>query len=104
MAKERGAKIVAITNSHISPVVPLADLLFLLPLGMSSYVDAYAAPLVFINALITELSERDPAKTRAALAQYDDYLSKLDHLEVSRVQAKTPATWPAEQGPAIRQP
>jgi DNA-binding MurR/RpiR family transcriptional regulator len=78
LAAARGARIVAITNSHISPVVPLADLVFLLPVGIPSFVDAYAAPIVFINALVTEFSERIPEQAQAALGDYDRYASRLD--------------------------
>ncbi|MBW1982597.1 MAG: MurR/RpiR family transcriptional regulator [Deltaproteobacteria bacterium] len=46
LAASRGARIVAITNSHISPIVPLADLVFFLPVGIPSFVDAYASPIV----------------------------------------------------------
>lgn len=78
MSAERGARLVAITNSHISPVVPLATLSFFLPVGIPSFVDAYAAPIVFINALVTELSERDPEKTQKALGHFDEYASRMD--------------------------
>lgn len=70
---EKGTRIVAITDSHISPIVPLANLYFSLPIGIPSFVDAYAGPIVFINALVTELSERDPEKAQQILGQYDEY-------------------------------
>ncbi len=88
LAAEKGARIVAITNSHISPVVPRASLSFTLPVGMPSFLDTYAAPIVFINTLVTELSERDPENTQQALEQYDEYASQMDIFHVSRPQGK----------------
>jgi DNA-binding MurR/RpiR family transcriptional regulator len=70
---EKGARIVAITDSHISPIVPLANLYFAVPVGIPSFVDAYAGPIVFFNALVTELSERDPGSAQQILGQYDEY-------------------------------
>ncbi len=76
LAVQRGAKIVAITNSPVSPVVPLASMTFLIPIGIVSFVDAYAAPIAFINALVTELSERNPEATQQSLNQFDEYVSQ----------------------------
>jgi DNA-binding MurR/RpiR family transcriptional regulator len=73
---QRGAKIVAITNSPVSPVVPLAAMTFLIPIGIVSFVDAYAAPMAFLNALVTELSERNPDATQQSLNQFDEYVSR----------------------------
>ncbi len=76
LAAQRGAQLVAITNSPISPVVPLATITFLVPVGIVSFVDAYAAPIAFINALVTELSERNPKATQRSLNIFDEYVSQ----------------------------
>jgi DNA-binding MurR/RpiR family transcriptional regulator len=73
LALQKRAKIIAITNSPISPVVPLAMLSFFVPVGIVSFVDAYAAPMVLINALTAELSERNPERTHQALKEFDEY-------------------------------
>ncbi len=75
---EKGTRIVAITDSHISPIVPMANLYFALPIGIPSFVDAYAGPIVFINALVTELSERDPERAQQILGQYDEYALEVN--------------------------
>jgi DNA-binding MurR/RpiR family transcriptional regulator len=75
---EKGTRIVAITDSHISPILPLANLYFALPVGIPSFVDPYAGPTVFINALVTELSERDPKRAQEILGQYDEYASEVN--------------------------
>jgi len=75
-AAQKGAKIIAITNSPVSPVVPLATLTFLIPIGIVSFVDAYAAPMAFLNALVTEFSERNPDATQQSLNLFDEYVSQ----------------------------
>lgn len=57
-ALKSGAKTIAITDSHLSPISHLGDVAFHIYLGMPSYVDAYAAPLTFINAICTEIAEK----------------------------------------------
>jgi len=74
LAAQKKAKIVAITNSPISPVVPLATITFLIPIGIVSFVDAYAAPIAFLNALVTEWSERNPDATQQSLNLFDEYV------------------------------
>jgi DNA-binding MurR/RpiR family transcriptional regulator len=76
LAAQKGAKIVALTNSPVSPVVPLATMTFLIPIGIVSFVDAYAAPIAFINALVTEWSERNPEASQQSLNLFDDYVSR----------------------------
>ncbi len=75
-ARQKGARIVGITNSPVSPVVPLASMTFLIPIGIVSFVDAYAAPIAFINALVTEFSESDPNVTQQSLNLFDQYVSR----------------------------
>ena len=76
LATQRGAQLIAITNSPVSPVVPLATITFLIPVGIVSFVDAYAAPIAFINALVTGLSERSPKATQRSLNVFDEYVSR----------------------------
>ena len=60
-ASKRGAKVVAITDSTLSPLARPADYLLLARSDMASFVDAIAAPLSLINALIvtTALRKKD---------------------------------------------
>jgi DNA-binding MurR/RpiR family transcriptional regulator len=86
LAVQKGAKIVVITNSFISPLVPFADLIFVIPIGISSFCDAFAAPITFINALVTEFSERNRDITERGLKQFDEYASKQNIFLKSGVQ------------------
>jgi len=78
LAAARGARLIALTDSHLSPISRLAELTFFVEIGPPSFVDAYAAPLVFINALVTELAERDPARAQKSLSQYDQFALEAD--------------------------
>lgn len=60
-ASKRGAKVVAITDSTLSPLAQPANYLLLARSDMASFVDAIVAPLSLINALIvtTALRKKD---------------------------------------------
>ncbi|MGL5150096.1 MAG: MurR/RpiR family transcriptional regulator [Clostridium sp.] len=51
-AKNRGAKVVAITDSFLSPLASKADNTLIAQSNMASFVDSLVAPLSVINALI----------------------------------------------------
>ncbi|MGD8562362.1 MAG: MurR/RpiR family transcriptional regulator [Desulfarculaceae bacterium] len=76
--KRMGAKIVAITDAHYSPVVPLADIVFYVPIGGPALIDAYAAPVAFIRALVSELSGLNPKSTERALRRFEKFATDLD--------------------------
>ena len=52
LAYERGAEVVAITDSQRSPLFPLATAALLVGCAALSFVDSMAAPLSLLNALI----------------------------------------------------
>jgi len=73
-ARKRGAKIISITDCHLSPISNFGDVTFHIHVGIPSYVDAYAAPITFINALCAEIAERMSDKAVASLNNYDRYV------------------------------
>ena len=78
-AKDRGASVLAMTDSDTSPIAVRADICLLARSDMVSFVDSLVAPLSLINALIVAVSERKPgvADTFAELEtvwnEYDVY-------------------------------
>ncbi len=54
-SKDRGACVVALTDSQLSPLARVADHVLLARSDMASFVDSLAAPLSVINALIVAL-------------------------------------------------
>ncbi len=57
-AKKRGAKVVAITDSDASPLVPCADYSLFAKSDMASFVDSLVVPLSVINALIVAIGRK----------------------------------------------
>ena len=64
-AESKGAKVIAITDSHASPIATLADRQLLAKSDMASFVDSLVAPLSIINAIIVAVAR----KNHDALAQ-----------------------------------
>ena len=60
-ARDRGAKVIALTDSQLSPLARVADHLLLARSDMASFVDSLVAPLSVVNALIVAvgMSRRD---------------------------------------------
>lgn len=77
LCKEKGCKIVSITNGNNSPVVHLSNLMFIIPINMTSVVDSFAAPMTFIHALIAEYSMRFPEETKEYLNSFEQYTKSI---------------------------
>ena len=60
-ARDRGARVIALTDSQLSPLARVADHVLLARSDMASFVDSLVAPLSVINALIVAvgMSRRD---------------------------------------------
>lgn len=71
MAREKGATVIAITDSMLSPLAREANHLLIAKSDMASFVDSLVAPLSLINALIVDIS----------LRKKEDITSFLDELE-----------------------
>ncbi len=81
-AKANGAKVIAVTDSPLSPLVQYADNVLMARSDMASFVDSLVAPLSLINALIVAVSMR--ARDRVA-----DTFNKLETIwEEYRVYSK----------------
>ena len=76
-AHDRGADVVAVTDSAISPLYPLASAVLLARSDMISFVDSLVAPLSLVNALIVAVSRQrseELAGTFGKLEQiWDEY-------------------------------
>ena len=58
IARENGAKVIAVTDGAMSPLSAAADVCLFAHTDMASFVDSLAAPLSLLNALIVALSLR----------------------------------------------
>lgn len=57
-AKDRGTKVIAITDNLFSPLIPYANISLTAPSEMPSFIDSFVAPLALINALITAVGRK----------------------------------------------
>ena len=60
-AKDRGATIIAITDSEMSPVYQMSSASILVRNEMISFVDSLAAPMSMLNALILAAAHKQEA-------------------------------------------
>ena len=76
-ARSRGATIISITDSTISPIAPYATHLLLAQSSMVSFVDSLVAPLSLVNALVAacakERQEEVHEKLEALEKIWDEY-------------------------------
>lgn len=66
-AKDRGAKVIAITDSKVSPLTKIADVALLAKSDMASFVDSLVAPLSLVNALIVAVSREKSVELETSL-------------------------------------
>jgi len=76
-ARDRGATVIAITDSEFSPIAAKANITLTAKSDMVSFVDSLIAPLSLVNALIVAVSQKrnqDVADTFKHLEQiWDEY-------------------------------
>lgn len=58
IAKNAGANVIAITDSEVSPIVPIADRILYVKSAMMSFVDSLVAPLSVMNTLIVSVGRK----------------------------------------------
>lgn len=71
-AQRRGAKVVAITDSLLSPLASKADFTLIAQSNMASFVDSLVAPLSLINALIIAVGLREKEKISSTFAELEN--------------------------------
>ena len=71
-AKSRGADVVAITDSLLSPLATKADYTLIAQSNMASFVDSLVAPLSVINALIIAVGMREKCNVGATFNSLED--------------------------------
>ena len=75
-AHDRGADVIAITDSTVSPLYTPATAALLVRSDMISFVDSMAAPLSLLNALITELGHRRKEDVDGVFAEMEQVWKK----------------------------
>ena len=71
-ASERGARIIAITDSVKSPIVSYAESSLIAGCDIGNFVDSLVAPLSLINALIVAIVMRNKEKATQAFESLEN--------------------------------
>lgn len=71
-ARSRNAKVIAITDSQLSPISDYADHLLLAHSDLATVMDSLVAPLAVINALIVAISLKKMDENRESLSALED--------------------------------
>lgn len=77
-AKQRNAKVVAITDSNVSPLATVADYTLIAQSNMASFVDSLVAPLSVINALIVAVGVREKDKITSTFYELEELWKNYD--------------------------
>ena len=75
-AFERGARVVAVTDSVSSPIVKYAESSLIAECDIGNFVDSLVAPLSIINALIAAIVKRNKDKAISAFESLEDIWDK----------------------------
>lgn len=71
MAREEGAKVIALTDSELSPFAKLADLSLYAANKSTGFLDSYTASLSVVNALINEISYLDKDRVKSNIEKME---------------------------------
>lgn len=77
-AKERGADVIALTDSNVAPIAAYADHLLLAQSDMASFVDSLVAPLSIINAILVAVVMKKQEETDIRLRQLEKIWKEYD--------------------------
>ncbi|MGN1410630.1 MAG: MurR/RpiR family transcriptional regulator [Eubacteriales bacterium] len=70
-ASKSGAKVVAITDSMSSPIVPNSSVVLIAKSEMASFVDSLVAPMSIINAMIAYIGKKKHAEVAQTLGRLE---------------------------------
>ena len=77
-ARDRGANVVALTDSRVSPIAAYANQLLLAHSDMASFVDSLVAPLSIINAIIVAVARLKQDEVTERLRMLEEVWDKYD--------------------------
>ena len=77
-SKDKGATVIALTDSLLSPIGRIADLPLIAKSDMASFVDSLVAPLSVINALIVAIGLRRQDEVTKTFQFLEDIWEEYD--------------------------
>lgn len=84
IAKKSGANIVAVTDSEVSPIVPVADSVLYVKSDMASFVDSLVGPLSVINALIVSVGRKKKDSLKNTFKRLEEIWEEFEVYENGR--------------------
>lgn len=75
-AKSQGAKVLAITDSLLSPLASYSDFTLVAKSNMEAFVDSLVAPLSLLNALIVGVGIKEKARLSDSFAKLEEIWDK----------------------------
>ena len=75
-ARDRGADVIAVTDSKMSPLYKMASASLLVSSDMISFVDSMAAPVSLLNALIMAVGQQKSAETSENFSELERVWSR----------------------------
>lgn len=76
--KEKGAQVVAITDSELSPLIKFCDYKLIAKSNMVSFVDSLTAPMSLINALIISIAMSEKENLTDIFKNLEDIWDRYD--------------------------
>ena len=77
-AKEKGADVIALTDSPVAPIADYADHLLLAQSDMASFVDSLVAPLSIINAIVVAVARKKQDEVSERLRVLEEVWDRYD--------------------------
>ena len=81
IAKKSGARIVAVTDSEVSPIAEIADSVLYVKSDMASFVDSLVGPLSVINALIVSVGRNKKDSLKNTFKRLEELWEEFDVYE-----------------------
>jgi DNA-binding MurR/RpiR family transcriptional regulator len=75
--KRKKAYIIAVTNSHLSPIAQLADMSLVVETEIPTYIESFTAPMSLLNAVITAVALKKKKQALPALKKLETEFEKF---------------------------
>ena len=69
--KSKGVSLIGITDSHVSPIAALCDLIFTVPMKFITLVEPMSAVVALIHALIIGIYLKNPEQVKEEIKKYE---------------------------------
>lgn len=79
--RKQGISVIGITDSGMSPLAPLADVLLEAPMKFITFIDPCGGAFAMTHALLTAFYMKNPGKMRRKLREFEEFAAERDLFE-----------------------